>query len=136
MKSIKDLDHLMRVAEKDKLDSLEDKLIDFFKKNPYPPDSKVHEFADKLGIEHDKLETAVYKILCSFICEGKAKDYKGSYDEKELALGIKIEMEHTSNKDIAERIAKDHLSEFDGKYYYSALKIVEDLLKEVSGNKS
>ena len=31
MKSIKDLDHLMRVAEKDKLDSLEDKLIDFFK---------------------------------------------------------------------------------------------------------
>lgn len=124
-----------KVAEKDKLDSLEDKIINFFKKNPYPEDAKVHQFADKLGIKHDKLESEIYKILCSFICEGKSKEYKGSFDEKELELGVKVEMEHTSNKDIAERIAKDHLSEFGGKYYYTALKMLEDLLKEFTNGK-
>jgi hypothetical protein len=38
------------------------------------------------------------------------------YDPAELALGIKTEMEHTSDPAIAKKIAKDHLDE-DPKYY-------------------
>jgi hypothetical protein len=39
-----------------------------------------------------------------------------SYDPKQLKMGIKVEQEHTTNKKIAEIIAKHHLSE-DPKYY-------------------
>jgi hypothetical protein len=42
------------------------------------------------------------------------------FDEKELAMGIKVEMEHTKNPKIAKEIAKDHLSE--DPHYYSKLK--------------
>lgn len=38
------------------------------------------------------------------------------YDPKELKMGIKVEQEHTTNKSIAEIIAKHHLAE-DPKYY-------------------
>lgn len=44
-------------------------------------------------------------------------------------MGIKVEMEHTSNKVIAERIAKDHLTEIPGTGnndgYYSLLERME-----------
>lgn len=43
---------------------------------------------------------------------------------KELEMGIKIEMEHTDNPELAKKIALDHLTEH--KYYYSNLKIYED----------
>lgn len=45
-------------------------------------------------------------------------------DPDELAMGIKVEMEHTSNRAIAERIALDHLSEI--KDYYTRLKKMEE----------
>ena len=46
------------------------------------------------------------------------------YDEKELQIGIKTELEHTSNVEIATIIAKQHLAE-DPKYY-SKLKTIHD----------
>lgn len=49
--------------------------------------------------------------------EGKKPD---DFDKKELAMGVKVEMEHTNNKKLAEKIAMDHLTE-DG-LYYSKLK--------------
>jgi len=45
-------------------------------------------------------------------------------DPKELAMGIKIEMEHTSSKDVAREIALDHLHE-DSKYYTHLGKMEE-----------
>ena len=36
--------------------------------------------------------------------------------EDELAAGIKIEMEHTDDKAVADKIARDHLEE-DSQYY-------------------
>lgn len=48
-------------------------------------------------------------------------------DPKELAMGIQVEMEHTSDPEIAKKIALDHLAEFSG--YYTALKAMEDKLK-------
>jgi len=49
----------------------------------------------------------------------KPKDF----DQKQLAMGIKVEMEHTNDKTIAQEIAIDHLSE-DPKYY-TKLKTIE-----------
>ncbi len=45
---------------------------------------------------------------------------KIKYDLKELKIGIKVEMEHTKSKTVAERIAKDHLRKH--KNYYSIIK--------------
>jgi hypothetical protein len=48
---------------------------------------------------------------------GLADKVKGKrFDPKQLAKGIKVEMEHTNDKSIACEIAKDHLME-DPKYY-------------------
>jgi len=44
------------------------------------------------------------------------------YNPKEVKMGIKVELEHTKSKKVAERIAKDHLREH--KNYYSILKKV------------
>lgn len=55
---------------------------------------------------------------------GKAdKKSPKDFDQAALAQGIKIEMEHTSDKAIAQEIAMDHLTE-DAKYY-EKLKQVE-----------
>ena len=42
------------------------------------------------------------------------------FDPKELAMGIKVEMEHTKSRKIATEIAMDHLTE--NPRYYSKLK--------------
>lgn len=47
------------------------------------------------------------------------------YDPKELAMGIKVEMEHTTDSDVAETIAKQHLAE-DPEYYSKLKKIHMD----------
>jgi len=44
-------------------------------------------------------------------------------DPEELKVGIKIEMEHTSNPKFAERIALDHLAEIPD--YYTRLVAME-----------
>ena len=49
------------------------------------------------------------------------------YDPKQLKIGTKVEMEHTSNKNVAEKIAKDHLREFPD--YYTHLLKMEAKLK-------
>jgi hypothetical protein len=52
---------------------------------------------------------------------GKHNDVPDSqFNPKELALGIKTELEHTNNIGIAKKIAKDHLQEF--RDYYTRLQ--------------
>ena len=46
------------------------------------------------------------------------------YDEKELKMGIEVELEHTDDVTVATTIAKQHLAE-DPKYY-SKLKTIHD----------
>ena len=50
--------------------------------------------------------------------EGGLADEKSDsdFDSKQLAKGMKVEMEHTDDKAMAKDIAKDHLVE-DPKYY-------------------
>jgi hypothetical protein len=47
-------------------------------------------------------------------------------DSKQLEMGEKEELEHTSNKEIAKSIAKDHLGEIPN--YYTELKKMEEKL--------
>lgn len=51
------------------------------------------------------------------------------FNRKQLSIGKKIEMEHTKNPKVAERIAKQHLCEFKNKPYYTELIKMENKLK-------
>ena len=51
-------------------------------------------------------------------------------NQKQLKMGIKVEMEHTSSPKVAKKIATDHLKEFAGKPYYTELKKMERKLKK------
>lgn len=101
------------------------KIIDFFKENPNPPDSKIHALADKFGIEHDKFEAIIYSILSDLIEHGS--DAK-NVDTKELKSGIKIESEHTVHPELAKFIALAHLKEIPN--YYTLLSKMEKEAKK------
>ena len=60
---------------------------------------------------------------------GKAKGKNPSdFDPEALKKGIAIELEHTPDRDVAEEIAMDHLTEFPD--YYEALDKMEKELEE------
>jgi len=50
------------------------------------------------------------------------------YNQEELKMGIEIEMEHTTDKKLAKKIAKHHLDEFPN--YYTELSKMEEKLKK------
>jgi len=51
------------------------------------------------------------------------------FNEKWLKVGTRVEMEHTNNPSIAERITKQHLCEFPS-YYDALLKMERRLAKK------
>jgi hypothetical protein len=68
--------------------------------------------------------THILKIL-----NGKGGDHPDSwFDPHWLAVGIQIEMEHTTRKDVAKIIAKQHLYQ-EGRNYYKYLLEMEDRLR-------
>jgi hypothetical protein len=119
------------MEEETKEKKVDEKLWDFLATHNAPKDSVIHNLADELGMEADDLEDAIYKVLTSFTTQGKSKGKKNPVDEKELAMGIKVEAEHSTNKRIAEKIARDHLAEFP-KAYYTELAKMEKILKEIN----
>jgi len=121
------LQQFLAEKKEDSKETLKLELMDFFKENPNPPDDEVHKFAENKGIDAHELEAAIYSILGSFLSAGRSKDFTGEYDPKEMKMGLKIEMEHTTDPKIAEKITKDHLAEFPN--YYTALTKMEDGLK-------
>ena len=104
--------------------STQEKIINFFKKNPKPTDDEVHSFAESEGINKHKFEEIIYELLGSFLGEGRSKDFKGKYDPEQIKMGIKVEMEHTTSPLLSLKIAQDHLSEF--KDYYTRLAKMEN----------
>jgi len=105
-------------------------LIDYFTNNLYPKDEKIHELADKLKMEPDDLESEIYSMLTDFFGKGlyNKAEKKANIDSKQLKMGIKVELEHTSCPLIAERIAKDHLQEIPD--YYTRLDEMEKEAKK------
>lgn len=49
---------------------------------------------------------------------------KEDVDPEQLAMGIEIELEHTENRELAEKITLDHLDE--DPIYYTKLKKMEE----------
>ena len=71
-----------------------------------------------------------------FVNAGKAYENQISIedvDPKELEMGIAVEHEHTTNENIARRIALDHLSEI--KDYYTRLAKMEEQGKKAQEEK-
>jgi len=70
-----------------------------------------------------------------FIASGKSKEDFQPQEQflKELEKGIKVEFEHTNNKEISERIALDHIAESWPVSYYDKLEAME---KEIEHEKS
>jgi hypothetical protein len=58
---------------------------------------------------------------------------KTKIDKKQLEMGIKVEMEHTDNPEIAKKIAIDHLKE--SPVYYSYLKKMEKEMPKTKDEK-
>ena len=107
----------------------------FFRKNQNPSDAQLHKWAKDNGLDIHDVEEIVYKVASEHVKEKVKKSKveakmvehlqetglhkKGhvmKVDPEELARGIKVEMEHTSSKQVAHEIALDHLHE-DPKYY-------------------
>lgn len=115
----------------------------FFRDNPNPQDTKLHAWAEGKGQEPDKVEAKAYELATAEakkqgkgdkIPGGKADDKsKSDFDPKQLAMGKKVEMEHTDNPALAAEIARDHLSEPGAKHYYDELEKME---KRMKGNES
>lgn len=99
-------------------------IIKFFQGTPNPSDEEVHAFAEDMGINEHELERHIYMILSDVINGGKSANFKGDYDPAQLKKGTKVELEHTSNPLLAEKIAKDHLAELPD--YYDRLQKMEE----------
>lgn len=59
-------------------------------------------------------------VIPGGLASGKKPD---DFDQEQLNVGTKVEMEHTSSKDVAKEIAMDHLTEDPD--YYKKLKTIE-----------
>jgi len=117
------LEQALIVQKNSKKSDLQNEIIKWFLKNPYPDDDKVHTFAESLGIEPDKFESEIYAVLSSLLSEGKSKGRDIEVDPSQLEMGIKVEMEHTTMPIISRKITIDHLVEIPD--YYTRLDRME-----------
>jgi len=123
LSSLRESVRLIHIKEQKDHKEIHNKIIKWFMQNPNPNDDMVHKFAESMGLDPDNFEEHIYMVLSDILTGGRSKDYTGEYDPKELAMGIEIELEHTRNRLVAEKIAKDHLAEI--KDYYTRLKKME-----------
>ena len=93
------------------------------------PEIKAEELAQSMGITHDEADALVYGVMSSFLCQGKSRKTHVRFNARQLERGIKVEMEHTTCPMIAEKIAKDHLTEQEN-YYDHLDAMVEKFDKE------
>lgn len=105
------------------------------------PDSEVHAIAEKAGISPHDLESYIYSLASAHVSEKDAAEWKdkipggkadkkkpSDFDPETIAKGIKVELEHTDDPELAKEIVLDHLTEFED--YYEALDKME---KELEG---
>lgn len=107
-------------------EEIQKKIMEFLSNEPSPSDDMIHAFAEKEGIDTHQFEAYIYDILGSILGAGHAKEEgftEEDADPDQLKMGIKVEMEHTTNPLISKRIALDHLAEI--KDYYTRLDKME-----------
>ena len=104
-------------------------VIQFFLDNPAPDDEVLHAWAEEQGYNVDDVEEIAYQLAskqANLETGGKAPEAgvgEENVDPDELAMGIEVEKEHTSDEEIAKKIALDHLAEIPD--YYTRLKAME-----------
>lgn len=120
---------------------LVDKLVDFIKTNPFPPDSKLHKFAEDNSIEPDEVEEYAYAMLTLILKGGKSKGKIIKVTPENESIGKKIEMEHVSwegksnsvlkrmQEIFVDKIRSDHGAETKT-YYVDGVDFKEELKKE------
>lgn len=130
----------LRLFLEGKMKELHMEITDFLKKNPKPKDTQIHALAKKLGVDPHKFEEQVYMILGDLLKKedkipgGRAdkltsKDIADKHNvsveeiEKQIAMGVKVEMEHVDDKELAKEISLDHLEEMPD--YYTRLAKME-----------
>ena len=97
-------------------------------------DSKVHALAEELGMEADDLESEIYAWASLWAMNERSKVNPGGRAEEKgvtrddfpketLDTGGKVELEHTKDQELAEKIVLDHLAESPD--YYDALAKME-----------
>lgn len=127
------------LTENELLDlTIAEAFVDFLKQTPYPEDEQVHQFADKLGIEHRKVEEVAYALLTTFFCGGNSKGQSlENEDKNEYTTGVITEYEHCIKDSIfadmiSEKIHSDHEFEFPNNYYLKGVDLVNQE-KKVKG---
>lgn len=121
---------------------IKNEVIQFLRDNPNPEDEEFHEWVEERGYNIHEVEDIMYQLATDavradsedddLVPGGKADDVPDEdFPMEQLLKGIKVEMEHTDDPDLAKEIATDHLEEFDD--YYDALAEMEDELKSKKG---
>jgi len=97
----------------------------------YPDDIDVNEvmgyFIDEAAGKYMPVDI-VRKIFVNMLVGKNWFIPDSEFDEKELTMGIEVELEHTNNPFIAKCIAKDHLAECPN-YYTRLSKLEKDCKK-------
>ena len=107
---------------KKKKDTLKVKIIDRYNKDSKVTLEELRELATANSVDFETVVNELSDILHSFLYSRKEnREYK--VDKKELAKGTEHELEHTTSRDIAELIARDHLIEVPN--YYTLLDEIE-----------
>jgi len=105
-------------------DNLIDALISLFRDKEVTS-AEIHNLAKNHNVDIKTLEQVAFKKLSALLRSvGKHKDSPDEkFDPEQLALGVKVEQEHTNDPYIAKIIAKDQLVELPD--YYTRLKKME-----------
>jgi len=98
-------------------------IIKWITANPKASLEDATVFSKQLGIDMKELDHHIFMILADVLTQGKSKGKDINPDAKELEMGIKVEMEHTTIVEISRKIAMDHLSEIPD--YYTRLAKME-----------
>jgi len=108
----------------------EEQVIKFLQKHPSPKDKVFHEWAEENGFNVHKAEAIAYKIISDLVSKGRSKgQHPPGIATADVAKGVKIEEEHTSNKTIQRKITDDHNTEL--KHYYDPKKGLPKMEKDL-----
>ena len=108
---------------------IREEVVSWLQENPNPEDEDLHTWAEGKGYNVHEVEDQLYKLAtsyCALLSGGRSAEQDFTEDEadpEQLKMGIEVELEHTDDKDVAKKIALDHLAEMDD--YYTKLKEME-----------
>lgn len=115
-----------------KNEELYNEVFDYLVENPDTSDDEFHEWAEEEGFDHEEAEEVAYEMAAKLARMMKGGESKGippkGMTPAAEAMGIDVEYEHTSDYEIARKIAWDHLAEYDN--YYEALEEMEANLEK------